>query len=135
MEMQIGELSAAAGVSVRNIRFYESRGILPPPDRTPAGYRHYGPDAVSRLRFLRSAQAAGLTLAEIHGILSVRDLGEAPCSHTRHLLRKKQRDLVQRIADLEALVRELERLLAEGRGIDAQVCRAEDVCSIIPTRP
>ncbi|MFO7547334.1 MAG: heavy metal-responsive transcriptional regulator [Acidimicrobiia bacterium] len=133
--MQIGELSAVTGVSVRTIRFYEERGILPAPDRTPAGYRSYDPDAISRLRFLRSAQAAGLTLAEIAGILTVRDRGEAPCDHTRHLLQAKRQEVAGRIEQLRSLADELERLLAAGQAIDSRVCRAEDVCSIIPARP
>jgi DNA-binding transcriptional MerR regulator len=55
--MRIGQLAAQAGYSVRTIRFYEQSGLLPTPDRTSGGYRDYDQDAVTRLRFVRSAQA------------------------------------------------------------------------------
>jgi len=55
--MRIGQLAAQTGYSVRTIRFYEQSGLLPAPHRTPAGYRCYDQDALTRLRFVRSAQA------------------------------------------------------------------------------
>ena len=55
--MRIGQLAVQTGFSVRTIRFYEQSGLLPAPSRTPAGYRSYDQDAVTRLRFVRSAQA------------------------------------------------------------------------------
>jgi DNA-binding transcriptional MerR regulator len=58
---------------VRTIRFYEQCGILPTPERTPGGYRSYDQDAVTRLRFVRSAQTLGLSLAEIADVLRIRD--------------------------------------------------------------
>jgi DNA-binding transcriptional MerR regulator len=58
---------------VRTIRFYEQSELLPYPSRTPAGYRFYDQDAVTRLRFVRSAQALGLSLAEIADVLRIRD--------------------------------------------------------------
>lgn len=79
--MLIGDLGAAAGLSAKTIRFYEQFGLLPAPPRTPGGYRDYPAGATSRLAFIRRAQAAGLTLAEIGNILHIRDGGQAPC-HT-----------------------------------------------------
>src|SRR5215472_16787460 len=49
-------------VPAKTIRFWEDQRLLPPPDRTPAGYRDYGPGVLERLAFIRHAQAAGLTL-------------------------------------------------------------------------
>ncbi|MFR9804493.1 MerR family transcriptional regulator [Pseudonocardia sp. RS010] len=71
--MRIGELAARTGVRVRRIRFYEQAGLLPAPERTPAGQREYDDGAVTRLRFARSAQALGLSLAQIAEIPRLRD--------------------------------------------------------------
>ena len=67
--MRIGELAEAAGTTTKTLRFYEEQGLLPPAERTPAGYRDYTPDAVSRIDFVHRGQAAGLTLAQIKQIL------------------------------------------------------------------
>lgn len=131
--MQIGQLAAATGVPARTIRFYEDRGILPEPDRTPSGYRDYDDAAIGRLRFLRSAQEAGLTLAEIHGILAIRERGHAPCAHTRDLLDAKREEITQRIVQLQELRTDLGRLLDAGQHVTEEVCDPDAVCSIIPS--
>ena len=51
-------------------RYYESIKLLPPPDRTPAGYRIYGPHDETRLTFIKTAQHLGLSLDEIREILA-----------------------------------------------------------------
>ncbi len=132
--MQIGRLSAATGVPVRTIRFYEERGILPPPDRTDSGYRDYDERAADRLRFLRSAQDAGLTLAEIRSVLSLREAGEAPCVHTRELLERKRDEVEVRLRELTELRRDLDRLVAVAGELNPADCRPEDICSIVPGR-
>jgi DNA-binding transcriptional MerR regulator len=63
----IGELSRRSGVSVRAIRFYERRGVLPAASRTHAGYRQYGEGEVECLAVIRQAQDLGFTLREIEG--------------------------------------------------------------------
>lgn len=65
----IGELAEAAGVGIDTVRFYERRGLLAPPPRTPAGYRQYGEADLDRLRFVLRAKELGFTLAEIDGLL------------------------------------------------------------------
>lgn len=81
----------------QTIRFYEKRGLLPEPTRLPNGYRSYDHATVERITFIRRSQAAGLTLAEIAGVLNVRDEGQAPCSHVSDLLATKLGDVQQRI--------------------------------------
>jgi DNA-binding transcriptional MerR regulator len=49
---------------------YENRGVIDLPTRTTSGYRDYDADVLTRLTFIRSAQAIGLTLAEIDGALT-----------------------------------------------------------------
>ncbi len=84
--MRIGQLARRSGLAPSAVRYYEQLGLLPAPARTESGYRSYSSDAVDRLTFVRSAQAVGLTLAEVGQVLGVRDAGEAPCRVVTELL-------------------------------------------------
>jgi hypothetical protein len=55
--MRIGVLAARAGLTTKTVRFYEDAGLLPPPPRTPAGYRDYPAQTLTRLTFIRNAHA------------------------------------------------------------------------------
>lgn len=113
--MQIGEVARRSGVPPKTIRYYEDIGVMPKPPRTPTGYRDYGPDASRRLGFIRAAQSIGLTLGEIKEILAFRDRGQAPCSHVASLIERRAADLSDRIATLDAMRRDLERLAKRAR--------------------
>jgi DNA-binding transcriptional MerR regulator len=67
--VKIGELATAAGVSADTLRFYEKLGLLAPPQRAPNSYRSYCQGHLERVRFVRSAQALGFSLAEVAKIL------------------------------------------------------------------
>ena len=71
--MRIGEVAAAAGVSVRALRYYEEQGLLEA-ERSPSGQRHYPEGAVDRVRWLQLLYAAGLTSRAIVDFL--------PCVHS-----------------------------------------------------
>lgn len=100
--LRVGQLARAAGVTADTIRYYEREGLMPPPERTPSGYRAYGPDAVDRMAFIHGCQRVGLRLADIRDLLAIRDTGVCPCEPAEHHLRR-------RIAEVDA---ELERLTA-----------------------
>jgi DNA-binding transcriptional MerR regulator len=63
--LTIGQLAHEAGVNVETIRYYERRGLLREPPRTPAGYRQYSTDDLWRLQFIARAKQLGFTLTEI----------------------------------------------------------------------
>jgi MerR family mercuric resistance operon transcriptional regulator len=67
----IGGLAQAAGVGVETVRYYQRRGLLSEPARPPGEVRRYGEADVKRLRFIRSAQAAGFTLNEIKELIDL----------------------------------------------------------------
>jgi DNA-binding transcriptional MerR regulator len=72
-ELTIEQLAQETGMSVRNIRAHQSRGLLPPPElRARTGY--YGAAHVTRLRLIQEMQAAGFNLAAIKHL--VEDAGE-----------------------------------------------------------
>src|SRR3954447_17869693 len=129
--MRIGQLAAQTGYSVRTIRFYEQSGLLPAPSRTPAGYRSYDQDAVTRLRFVRSAQALGLSLAEIADVLRIRDRHGPPCSYVAELLDTHISALDTRINELSALRDELRARRPLGAAPDPARGQSDQVCYLI----
>lgn len=129
--VRIGELARRAGTSARTLRFYEQAGLLPAPLRTPSGYRDYDDTAVDRLAFVRAAQAAGLTLAEIREVVAVREAQGPPCAHVVELLDRHANELDTRIAELEATRAEVRRLRERAATLDPAACVDADVCNVI----
>jgi DNA-binding transcriptional MerR regulator len=113
--MKIGEVAEQAGVSVDTVRFYERRGVLPPPDRTPSGYRIFGPAAVERIRVARRLQQLGLTLDEVIDALHAGDAGGATCESERWRLEAALERIDRQIAALEAGRDEIVDVLAACR--------------------
>lgn len=73
----IGELSKMSGVSVRKLRFYSDKDLLPPTARSTSGYRMYSETDLARLDLIVALRNAGVSLSEIRKILSRRlSLGE-----------------------------------------------------------
>ena len=68
----IGELSKLSGISVRKLRFYSDKGLLPPTARAESGYRMYSAADLERLGLILALRDAGVSLAEIAKILSKR---------------------------------------------------------------
>ncbi|MGI5508568.1 MerR family DNA-binding protein [Streptomyces sp. CA-106131] len=93
-------MAAVCGATAKMNRFYERAGLLPEPPRTAGGYRDYPPEATTRLTFIRDAQSAGLTLAEIRSIVTVRDSGQAPCGHVSELIQQHPAEFERRMAEL-----------------------------------
>ncbi|GJF25757.1 MULTISPECIES: MerR family transcriptional regulator [Streptomyces] len=69
----IGELAERAGVTVKTVRFYSDRGLLPEASRSAGGHRRYGPEALGRLRLIRSLRALGLAVSEVRRVLDEED--------------------------------------------------------------
>ncbi len=97
--MTIGKLAAAAAVGVETIRFYQRRGLLETPGRND-GIRRYGGEDLRRLRFIRQAQAAGFTLAEIAELIALDASEDRP--RARELANARIKALDAKIAELRA---------------------------------
>lgn len=65
----IGELARRTGLTVKAIRYYSDRGLVPPTDRSPAGYRRYDVAAVARLDLVRSLRELGFDLGTVRQVL------------------------------------------------------------------
>jgi MerR family mercuric resistance operon transcriptional regulator len=108
--LTIGKLAKSGGVGVETIRFYQRKGLLEQPARD-GGIRRYGPPDVRRLRFIRQAQAAGFTLAEIKELLDL-DASEDR-SRVRELARTRIKALEGKIEELKGVRDALRRLADE----------------------
>ena len=129
--MRIGELAETAATTTKTLRFYESQGLLPPAERTPAGYRDYNPDTVARIDFIHRGQAAGLTLAQIRQVLEIRDGGQAPCAHVRDLLDQRLVDIEHQLRRLSALRETVTELREAAIPIHPESCGPDQVCRYV----
>ena len=129
--MRIGELSERTGVPTKTIRYYEDIGVLPDPPRADNGYRVYGESAVDRLRFVKDAQASGLTLDEISSILGLRGHGDSTCEHVIELLESHLAELDRHIVDLQSTRGRLAELTRRARTLDHGDCNDPNRCHVI----
>src|SRR5229473_2876164 len=112
MPLTISKVATAADVNIQTIRYYERRGLIPTPRRTPAGYRQYAEEAVARLRFIKHAQELGFSLQEIQELLGLRVRHGAACDTVERKTRQKIEVVQQKIRDFQRMKRTLERLAA-----------------------
>lgn len=109
-DLTIGSLAKKAAVGVETVRFYQRRGLLPVPPRA-GGIRRYDFRDVERLQFIKRAQAAGFTLAEIGELIAL-DAGEDR-PRARELAAARIKALDVRIAELKDARAALSRLARE----------------------
>ena len=127
--MFIQELAQLSGVPAKTIRYYESIGLLPEPERAENNYRQYTPEAAERLRFIVSARSLGFTLADIGQFLAARDAGTLPCKRVLDSFDQRILDIDRRIADLLALRDTLTRIQRDGADLpDDKQCNEQCVC-------
>ena len=105
--MKVGQLAGAAGVTVQAIRFYERRGLLPPPHRLPSGYREYSPAMVQTVRLIKQMQGLGFTLRELAYFVQLLESQPHNPSERRKCVEAKLKSIEQRIEQLKAMHAEL----------------------------
>lgn len=99
--MTIGGLASAAAVNVETVRFYQRKGLLREPSKGSRGIRRYGEADMLRLRFIRSAQRLGFSLAEISDLLRLED--GTHCAEARTLAERKLAEVRAKLVDLERM--------------------------------
>jgi MerR family transcriptional regulator, mercuric resistance operon regulatory protein len=112
-ELTIARLARAGGVGVETVRYYQRRGLLETPERPGSaghggGVRRYDEQDVRRLRFIRSAQAAGFTLEQIAELIALDATDDR--ARARELARERISALDAKIADMKAARDALSRL-------------------------
>jgi MerR family mercuric resistance operon transcriptional regulator len=108
-KLTIGELAKQAGVRDSAIRYYEKQGLLEPAGRTAGNYRYYRDGAVKRLRFIRSAQASGLSLDNILALLRFQDGKSKACAEVQEVIEGRLAEVNERMKQLRHVQRELKR--------------------------
>ncbi|MBC7299720.1 MULTISPECIES: MerR family transcriptional regulator [Nocardia] len=126
--MRTGELAVQAGVNAQTLRYYEGRGLLALPLRSPAGYRDYPDEAVSVVRFVKRAQELGFSLAEIRELLHLADGGPDDCGTARVVAQARIDQLAQRISELQRMQQSLGELTRT-----CEMPRAQRSCPILST--
>ena len=108
--MKIQEFAQRTGLSANTIRYYESIGVLPSPERTPNGYRDYTEKDLDRARFVAGIRSLDLSLEEIAEILAMQDRREAPCRTLLDLIEQKADQIEERIHLLRQMEIDLRQL-------------------------
>jgi DNA-binding transcriptional MerR regulator len=124
-ELTIGEVARSAGVATSSIRYYESIGLLPEPDRMH-GQRRYGKDVLGRLAFIDVAQSAGFKLEEIRELVDGVDGANGMGDHMRSLS-------IRKLDEVEAL---LERTRAMKGWLEVAQncgCASPEECTLFPS--
>ena len=99
-------------MNAQTLRYYERRGLLAEPPRSPGGYRDYPVSAVGVLRFVKRSQELGFTLAEVEELLSLAEGGPDSCDRARALAAAHVAELDRKIADLQRMRASLGDLVA-----------------------
>ena len=108
----IGAAARQAGLSARMVRHYEALGLLPAVARSDSGYRLYGDAEVHTLRFVKRARDLGFSMAEIATLVGLwHDRGRAS-AQVRQIAQCHIDDLARRVAEMQAMQRSLESLVA-----------------------
>lgn len=115
MDLSIGEVTTQTGLSADTLRYYERIGLLGPVARNAGGQRRYGDADLTRVRFVKRAQAMDFTLEEIGQLLTLRELGGDVRTDVRAMTETKLAAIEQRIENLSKLRDELTGLISECR--------------------
>jgi DNA-binding transcriptional MerR regulator len=129
--LRSGELAEAAGVNLQTLRYYERRGLLAEPQRSPGGHRLYPRETLTALRMIKTAQRLGFTLDEVAELV---DLGtHRHCRRAQASLHDrataKLAKIEKKIADLQVIADSLRAAVDAGCD-DLATCATTDCCPL-----
>jgi Cu(I)-responsive transcriptional regulator len=123
----IGHAARATGSKAQTIRYYEQIGLLPRPDRSEGNQRLYTRADIDRLGFIRHARDLGFSIEAIREFLQMADRPDLPCAEADAIAFRHLEDVKARIARLQSLQAELERMLRQCAGGAISDCRVIEV--------
>jgi DNA-binding transcriptional MerR regulator len=123
----IGKLAEIAATKVQTIRYYEEIGLITPSTRSQGGHRLYEPQDVKRLKFIRHARELGFGIEEIRELLHLSDTPETSCAAADAIARSHLEQVEIRLKKLQALRRELKRMVEECSQGQVSQCRVIEV--------
>lgn len=127
--LRSGAVAAAAGVNAQTLRYYERRGLLGSPHRSPGGHRRYPPETVILLRVVKAAQRLGFSLDEVAELLGVGRPRRPGTADVRSRAAAKLAEVEGRIADLRVVAGTL-RAAVEAGCTDLVACATSVECPI-----
>ncbi|MGX6603132.1 MerR family transcriptional regulator [Micromonosporaceae bacterium Da 78-11] len=128
--LRSSEVATAAGVNRQTLRFYERRGLLAEPDRSPGGHRRYPREAVTVLKVIKAAQRLGFTLDEVADLLeAARRRHRRADAGLRAQAKVKLAEVEAKIADLQVIAENL-RAATDAGCDDLIVCAGQPCCPI-----
>ena len=133
--MNIGEAAAAAGVTPKMVRHYESLGLIPDVHRTDSGYRRYSPREVSMLRFIRQARALGFPVKQIESLLALWRDDRRASREVKEVAQQQLKELEERQREIDEMRATLSQLVSLCRGDDDPHCAILDRLSGPPEQP
>lgn len=107
--MNIGQAAKSSGISAKMIRYYEDIGVLPASKRSDAGYRMYSEDDLKTLHFIRHARELGFSTEQMKELLELWKNNDRQSAEVKTLTQKHILALKQKIADLQAMVDNLQQ--------------------------
>ena len=128
MSLRVSEVAEAAQVNAETLRYYERRGLIAEPARSPGGHRLYDEQTVTTLRVIKAAQRLGFTLDEVAELLDV-GRRRGPSSDFQVRAQQKLVEVDQRIADLTHIRATLLAAIDAGCK-DLHTCFGNDCCPI-----
>ena len=108
--MNIGEAAATSGVNAKQIRHYESLGIIPKAGRSDAGYRIYKESDVHILSFVKKARGLGFSMKEIKKLVSLWRNKSRASSEVKNLAQIHIKQLESKIQELQMMTNTLKNL-------------------------
>lgn len=129
--LRVAELAESTGVTPSAIRYYARVGLLNPIRSPDNGYRWFTPEDCRRVRFIRKAQAVGLTISDIKAALALADVGELPCEQVRERVANRLAEIQRRIAELQATERRMRDALHAWDEFEAVASREDEICPLI----
>ena len=109
-KLTIGHIARSAGVNIETVRYYQRRGLVALPPKRSRGFRYYTPATISRVRFIKRAQALGMSLKEVQRLMKLDAKGA--CTENRSLAVAKLAIVEERLVDLAKLRDVLRGLVA-----------------------
>ena len=121
--MSIGELSERSGVKITTIRYYEQVGLISKPERSAGGRRMYREEDLKRVTFIRHSRHLGFSPDAIRSMIQLQAMPEDDCGPVNETAEKQLTIVRERIAQLQALETELERIVHSCEGGQVGECR------------
>jgi Cu(I)-responsive transcriptional regulator len=126
----IGDAAKLSGVSAKMIRHYEALGLLAEARRTQAGYRLYDQNDLHTLRFVRRARDLGFSIKAIEHLLGLWRNRRRSSADVRRIAQQHIAELNQKIDEMQAMRRTLERLVHHCHGDERPDCPILDDLSM-----